>query len=197
MPDPVFTITELITQRFPERIIAGHAYRGDETIVVRREGLLSVCRALRDDLALAFNFLMDLSCVDYQTFGVRSHSAPTLRTPSPLPYFMRPMPSAETWQRQVGQEHRFEVVYHFYSLARNHRVRVKVPVPASDPVVDSVAGLWKSADWFEREAWDMFGVRFAGHPDLRRILMYKEFEGHPLRKDYPVNRRQPLIGPVN
>ncbi len=66
-----------------------------------------------------------------------------------------------------------------------------------DAEVDSLTSLWAGANWLEREVWDMFGIGFRGHPDLKRILMYKEFEGHPLRKDYPVNKRQPLIGPIN
>jgi NADH-quinone oxidoreductase subunit C len=96
---------------------------------------------------------------------------------------------------------RFEVVYHLYSVAKNHRLRVKVPVemPAdgSPPSVPSVVELWPSANWMEREVFDLYGIRFAGHPDLRRILLYDEFEGHPLRKDYPKERRQPLVGPRN
>jgi NADH-quinone oxidoreductase subunit C len=92
---------------------------------------------------------------------------------------------------------RFEVVYHLYSLARNHRLRVKVGVEEATCEVPSLVSLWPSANWMEREVWDMYGIRFAGHPDLRRILLYDEFEGHPLRKDYPKERRQPLIGPRN
>ena len=92
---------------------------------------------------------------------------------------------------------RFEVVYHLYSLDKNHRLRIKVPVEEKGPVVPTVTGLWPAADWYEREVWDMFGIRFEGHPNLKRILMYEEFTGHPLRKDYPVNKRQPLIGPKN
>ena len=76
-----------------------------------------------------------------------------------------------------------------------HRLRLAVPVEETDPEVDSLTPLWAAADWLEREVWDMFGIRFEGHPDLRRLLMYEEFVGHPLRKDYPINRRQPLIGP--
>ena len=90
---------------------------------------------------------------------------------------------------------RFEVVYHLYSLRKNHRVRIKVQLQEESPELPSVMGLWATADWFEREAWDMFGIVFNGHPNLKRILMYAEFVGHPLRKDYPVNKRQPLIGP--
>ena len=86
---------------------------------------------------------------------------------------------------------RFEVVYHLYSLKAGHRLRVKVPVPQEDPTVDSLVPLWKGANWLEREVWDMFGIRFHGHPDLRRVLLYEEFEGHPLRKDYPLGYEEP------
>jgi NADH-quinone oxidoreductase subunit C len=92
---------------------------------------------------------------------------------------------------------RFEVAYQLYSLERNTRLRVRVGVPAEPCEVDSVASLWPSANWMEREAWDLYGIRFRGHPDLRRLLLYEEFEGHPLRKDYPKERRQPLLGPRN
>lgn len=92
---------------------------------------------------------------------------------------------------------RFEVVYHFYSLKYNHRLRVKIPVAEHDNILESMTPLWKSANWFEREVWDLYGVKFSGHPNLRRILLYEGFKGHPLRKDYPINKRQPLIGPLN
>jgi NADH-quinone oxidoreductase subunit C len=92
---------------------------------------------------------------------------------------------------------RFEVVYHLYSLPRNHRVRIKARVPEEDPQIDSAVSLYPSANWMEREVWDLYGIRFRGHPDLRRLLLYEEFEGHPLRKDYPKERRQPLVGPRN
>ena len=97
----------------------------------------------------------------------------------------------------LGEEPRFEVVYHLYSVARNHRLRVKARVPEDDPVLASACPLWPSANWMEREVFDLYGIRFDGHPDLRRILLYDEFEGHPLRKDYPKEKRQPLIGPRN
>jgi NADH-quinone oxidoreductase subunit C len=92
-----------------------------------------------------------------------------------------------------GRTPRFEVVYQLRSLTHGHRLRVKVPVPEDDPSVPTASTLWKSALWAEREAFDMFGIRFTGHPDLRRILMYAEFEGYPLRKDYPLMKRQPLV----
>ncbi len=84
---------------------------------------------------------------------------------------------------------RFEAVYHLYSMPTGRRLRLKVPVPEADPVVPSVVSVWKGADWFEREAWDMFGIRFSGHPNLRRILTHDAFQGHALRKDYDPARR--------
>jgi len=151
--------------RFPGGIVETHDFRGDHTAVVDRAVLADVLRACRDDEALAFDVLMDLTAVDY------------LRYPG----------------REDGP--RFEVVYHLYSLRHNHRLRLKVRVGEDDPVVPTAVPLWPIANWMEREVWDMFGIRFQGHPDLRRLLLYEEFVGHPLRKDYPINRRQPLIGP--
>jgi NADH-quinone oxidoreductase subunit C len=97
----------------------------------------------------------------------------------------------------LGEEPRFEMVYHLYSLPRNKRLRVKARVSEQSPEIATLCELWPSANWMEREAWDLYGIRFAGHPDLRRILLYEEFEGHPLRKDYPKEKRQPLVGPRN
>ena len=91
---------------------------------------------------------------------------------------------------------RFEVVAHLYSLQHGHRLRLKTRVGdrnGEDVSVDSLSDLWGSANWMERECWDMFGIRFVGHPDLRRILLYPEFVGHPLRRDYPAERIQPLV----
>ena len=95
----------------------------------------------------------------------------------------------------LGEEPRFEVVYHLYSIPKKHRVRIKARVPEEDPVIDSVIPVWAGMDWFEREAYDMYGIVFRNHPNLKRILMYEEFEGHPLRKDYPKAKRQPTVGP--
>jgi NADH-quinone oxidoreductase subunit C len=88
---------------------------------------------------------------------------------------------------------RFMVVYHLYSLTQKHRIRLKVPVGDDDPKVDSLFSVWRGVDWFERETWDMYGIHFEGHPNLKRLLMYEEFEGHPLRKDYPLRGYQPLV----
>jgi NADH-quinone oxidoreductase subunit C len=93
----------------------------------------------------------------------------------------------------LPRQPRFEVVLHLRSVARGKRLRLKVRLGEDDPTVDSLTSVWPAADWLERECYDMFGIVFTGHPDLRRLLMYEEFVGHPLRKDYQKERRQPLI----
>ena len=97
----------------------------------------------------------------------------------------------------LGEEPRFEVVYHLKSPKLGHRLRLKARVSESVPVISSAVALFASANWMEREVFDLYGVRFEGHPRLERILLYDEFEGHPLRKDYPKEKRQPLVGPRN
>ena len=160
-------ILDDVRARFGGAVLWCHEDHGDATIVVPRGGLRDVLATCRDAGPLRFDVLMDLTAVDYSKFPGREDGP------------------------------RFEVVYHLYSLVHNHRLRVKVQVDEDDATVPSAVPLWPIADWFEREVWDMFGIRFAGHPDLRRLLMYEEFVGHPLRKDYPINRRQPLIGPAH
>ncbi len=93
----------------------------------------------------------------------------------------------------LGVDPRFEVVYNLLSTRHNHRIRLRVKVPEADLTVQSVVPVWRGADWFERYCFDMYGIRFPGHPDMRRLLMYDEFVGHPLRKDYPLRGRQPLV----
>lgn len=95
----------------------------------------------------------------------------------------------------LGETPRFEVVYHLYSLKNRQRVRIKVRLREEDPAIDSVVPVWPGIDWYEREAYDMYGIVFRNHPNLKRILMYEGFVGHPLRKDYPKAKRQPTVGP--
>ena len=159
------TIFERLRARLGASVVETHAEHGDHTAVIERAALTAALSLCREDADLGFDVLMDLTAVDYQKYPGREDGL------------------------------RFEVVYHLYSLRWNHRLRIKVRVDEDDAVVPTAVPLWPIADWFEREVWDMFGVRFDGHPDLRRLLMYEEFVGHPLRKDYPINRRQPLIGP--
>jgi len=92
---------------------------------------------------------------------------------------------------------RFEAVWYLQSFSSGRRVRLKAEVPDTDPIVPSLTGIFPSANWLEREAWDMFGIGFSGHPDMRRILMYEEFSGHPLRKDYPLKEQQPRLAQIH
>jgi NADH-quinone oxidoreductase subunit C len=125
--------------------------RDEMSIYVERSSIRDACVLLRDDTDCPFNYLADITCVDW-------------------------FPS----------EPRFEVVYHLLSISKKERVRLKVRLNGSSPALDSVTLVWPAANYFEREVFDLFGVRFAGHPYLRRLLMPEDWEGHPLRKDYPV-----------
>lgn len=188
-------LIQAIEERLPAAVIACHCYRGDATARIGRDFLVEVARMLKEDPVFQMNFLMDLTAVDFSAFGAKRSPA-FFNSSGAGAGPPRQIPDEDPWPGPPGPE-RFVVVYHFFSLPLKHRLRVEVPVDEADAEVDSLTSLWASADWFEREVWDMFGIRFRGHPNLKRILMYDEFVGHPLRKDYPVNRRQPLIGPVN
>jgi NADH-quinone oxidoreductase subunit C len=187
-------LVEAIRDGWPDAVVSAHSYRGDATLIVRREHLLGLARTLKESPTFLMSFLMDLTAVDFSAFGTRRppgffDSSGVAARPSPQ------IPDRERWGRPSGA--RFVVVYHFFSLPLKHRLRLEVPVEEDDAEVDSLTPLWPGANWLEREVWDMFGIRFRGHPNLTRILMYEAFVGHPLRKDYPVNRRQPLIGPID
>lgn len=188
------SLIDAVTERFPDGVSSSHTYRGDATLVVRPGALLDIARFLKEDPALSMNFLMDVTAVDYSAFG--KGPAPAFFTSSGVTVRPSPqIPDPDPWPGPP--ETRFAVVYHFYSMAEKHRLRLSVPVDdGPSPEVDSLTSLWPGANWLEREVWDMFGIRFGGHPDLKRILMYEEFEGHPLRKDYPVRKRQPLVRPL-
>lgn len=188
-------LLDLIRERFPDALSASHAWRSDETGVLRVPALVEVARFLKEDPRLAMNFLMDLTAVDYSTFG----QSPLLGLYTSSGSAVRPsslIEDEDPWPGPPGAA-RFVMVYHFYSTEHKHRLRLVVPLEDSDPTVETLTPLWPAANWLERETWDMYGINFHGHPDMRRLLMYKEFEGHPLRKDYPVNKRQPLVGPMN
>ena len=189
------SLIESVTDHFPDAVSAFHTFRGDATVVLRRKSLLEVARFLQEDPALQMNYLMDMTAVDYSTFGKRP--APAFFASSGVAVSPSPqIPDEDPWPGPPDQS-RFAVVYHFYSKAHKHRLRLVVPVEEAVAELDSLTSLWPGANWLEREVWDMFGIDFRGHPDLKRILMYEGFEGHPLRKDYPVKKRQPLIGPAN
>ncbi len=125
--------------------------RDEMTMYVERSAIREACSLLRDDPNCMFNFLSDVTCVDW-----------------------------------IPAEPRFEVIYHLLSISKRERVRLKVRLNGDAPALDSVTSVWPGANYFEREVFDLFGIRFLGHPYLRRILMPEDWEGYPLRKDYPV-----------
>ncbi|HUO25286.1 MAG TPA: NADH-quinone oxidoreductase subunit C [Candidatus Aquilonibacter sp.] len=135
----------------PASIRAVKFDREEMTISVDRSNLREACALLRDDADCAFNFLSDITCVDW-----------------------------------YPAEPRFEVVYHMLSIPKKERVRLKVRLASDNPTVESVTPVWTGANFFEREVFDLFGIRFTGHPYLRRLLMPEDWEGYPLRKNYPV-----------
>ncbi len=151
MENPMLT---KLKEKFSESILEVAEFRGELTIVVRREDIVSLCTFLRDEPELAFNFLSDLCGVDC-----------------------------------LGRKPRFDVNYHLYSLDKKHRLRLKVRVE-EDESIPSVTSVWSTANWHEREVFDMFGLRFDNHPDLRRILMPEDWVGHPLRKDFPLTKEE-------
>lgn len=159
---------------------------GQLTIEVKRDHLLDLCRMLRDFPEFDFKFLSDVCGVDYLEYGFDDWQTESTTATG----FGRGV--THDWLREAPTNpNRFAVVYHLLSLTQNHRVRLRVNLPdESILMVDSVMELWPSANWFEREAFDLFGILFKGHPDLRRILTDYGFQGHPFRKDFP------LIGKV-
>ncbi|HYA25307.1 MAG TPA: NADH-quinone oxidoreductase subunit C [Terriglobales bacterium] len=139
-------------QAWNPQVVEGAQFDRDEmSIYIERSSIREACALLRDDSACPFNFLSDVTCVDW-----------------------------------YPSEPRFEVIYHLLSIPQKERVRLKVRLSGDAPAVESVTSVWLSANFFEREVYDLFGIRFTGHPYLRRIQMPENWEGHPLRKDYPV-----------
>src|SRR5882757_1952817 len=159
---------EALKAKFGDAVVETHSEFGDDTAVIKAPQWKEVCRWLRDDPAMDFNMLVDLCGVDYLGSD----------------------------HKTVLSGNRFEVVIHLYSIGKRQRLRLKARVgdlEGDNAEIESVSDVWVGCNWFERETYDLMGVIFKGHPDLRRILMYPEFEGHPLRKDYPAQRTQPLI----
>jgi NADH-quinone oxidoreductase subunit C len=150
-------IIRAIREKISADIVSHHDYRGDDTLIIRRESLYKIMQILKEEFH--FEMLVDICGVDY-----------------------------------LGQQPRFEVVYHLNSLTQKVRLRIKVLLNEGE-AVDSIVPLWPIANWLERETWDMMGIKFTNHPDMRRLLMYEEFVGHALRKDYPMNKRQPRVKP--
>lgn len=152
------------------------------TLTAKKENMLELFNTLKSHEALAFEMLIDLSVVDYLHYGISDWETNRATEDG----FSRAMEEEITTEMPPCSE-RFAVVYHLLSVTHNHRLRVKIPVSEKDPVVLSVHDIWKGANWFEREGYDLFGILFENHPDLRRILTDYGFIGHPFRKDFPLS----------
>ena len=150
-------LLQKLNQRFVDVIQEMTIALDEISLEISAEQLLEVCLALRDEADFKFELLVDICVVDYSDYGVSEWHKP-----------------------------RFAVVYHFLSLVHNQRLRLRVFATAEPPQVPSVITLWPAANWYEREAFDLYGVFFVGHPDLRRLLTDYGFVGHPFRKDFPL-----------
>jgi NADH-quinone oxidoreductase subunit C len=169
MTEALQALADHLRNAFADAIAAEQLEHGELTIEVKRSELKRVAKRLRDDNMLRFEQLVDVCGVDYLAYGSEAEAG----TSDPR---RNPRPGA-----------RFAAVYHLLSVSRNQRLRVRVFLDDAMPVVDSVTDLWSSANWYEREAFDLFGIVFEGHPDLRRLLTDYGFIGHPFRKDFPLS----------
>ena len=145
----------LIQERFPGAVVQTRLFRGEKTIIVKKDDIAAICRLMRDSPETNYNYLSDITALDRLEF------------------------------LEEG-EPRFEVIYNLYSMGTFGRLRLKAQVDEDDPAIDTVEGVWPNANWNEREVYDMFGITFNNHSDLRRILMPDDWVGHPLRKDFPI-----------
>ncbi|MBI2066508.1 MAG: NADH-quinone oxidoreductase subunit C [Deltaproteobacteria bacterium] len=159
-PDPV--ILEKLKEKFPTEIVSTNDSGEMPVAVIKKAEGHSILSFMKEEPALRFDFLIDLTAIDRQKLG---------GTP------------------------RFEVVYHLYSVTLKHRLRLKIQLPEEDLRLASAVDLWKSANWMERECAEMFGILFEGHPNPKKLLLFEGFEGYPLRKDYPIDRRQKIPVP--
>lgn len=194
MADSSHDLLQKLQVRFGNTLLESKLDRGEITIEVPPDKALGIFTTLRDEADFAFNQLMDLCGVDYGAYGDAEWA--TFETSNKG--FSRGVEEhavgrsaaavSHVWEGEKGSGGRFSVIYHLLSISRNERLRVRVFAPDDElPVVDSVCTIWASANWYEREAFDLFGIVFEGHPDLRRILTDYGFIGHPFRKDFPLS----------
>ena len=190
MSETAAAFAERLRARFDDAIVAIEEPRGETTLDVPPAAWFTACRALRDEFG--FEQLMDLCGVDYLGYGSDEWDTSDVSSEG----FSRGVegkgPGSFAWGEQpssagIGSERRYAVVVHLLSLQHNRRLRVRCFADNSDlPVVASVTDIWIGANWFEREAFDLYGILFEGHPDLRRLLTDYGFIGHPFRKDFPL-----------
>lgn len=184
-------LSQVLVSTFSSKLLCNVVAVGEVTIEVSAKDVVSVCETLRDEPSLKFEQLIDLCGVDYSEYGSAEWATESVTSGG----FSRAVEPATGARLRFGEEleynsserPRFAAVYHLMSVANNHRLRVRVYCESDDfPVVPSVIDVWPVANWFEREAFDLYGIIFEGHPDLRRIMTDYGFVGHPFRKDFPL-----------
>jgi NADH-quinone oxidoreductase subunit C len=176
-------LAESIPARFADQVARVASRCGELTFEVLPGSIVAVCQALRDEADWSFEQLIDLCGVDYSLYGMDEWNTET----ATFRGFSRGTMRVAGDEAAKAEAKRFAVVYHLLSVKHNRRLRLRVFCdPGEPPMIDSVIGIWKAADWFEREAFDLFGILFRGHPDLRRLLTDYGFIGHPFRKDFPL-----------
>ena len=176
------TLLDNLQSQFGDKILKRFMHDDQLTIEIAKEHLKEVCLILRDDAAFHFEQLMDLAGIDYLAYGSDEwkKQAATLTGYSRGVSVPHPMPV------ELQPPARFAVAYQLLSIKNNQRLRLKVFIENEPPLIDSVIDIWESTNWYEREAFDLYGILFNGHPDLRRILTDYGFIGHPFRKDFPL-----------
>jgi NADH-quinone oxidoreductase subunit C len=175
-----------VTEHFSAWIEQAKIALGELTIEVKPEHLVEMCLALRDEAKFDCKSLVDVCGIDYLHYGLADWETES----TTITGFSRGV-TTSALQEHSSKPHRFAVVYHLLSLSKNHRIRLRVSIPNDhELIVDSVMEIWPSANWYEREVFDLYGILFRGHPDLRRLLTDYGFVGYPFRKDFP------LIGKV-
>jgi len=182
MSDTVDTFVTQIKQRFEGLSNDCFTSHGMVTLETNSNNLLNICKALRDEEEFSFEQLSDLCGVDYATYGQTDWETKDSSSTG----FSRGVSQGVFKEEHIENKTRFAVVYHLLSLTHNRRLRLRCSLTGEPPRIDSVISIWASADWYEREAFDLFGILFDGHPDLRRILTDYGFIGHPFRKDFPL-----------
>ena len=185
MSDINETLAARIDARFGEKLTRVPSICDELTYELNKDDLLEVAKALRDEPEFAFDLLVDICGVDYLTYGSVEWTTDSATESG----FSRGVEreSVILDESDTFDPERFAVVYHLLSIKNNFRVRLRLYTGESNPpIVKSVVDIWNSANWYEREAFDLFGVLFDGHPDLRRILTDYGFIGHPFRKDFPL-----------
>lgn len=178
----VHAILSLLQEKYAYLNFTACLSQDELTLEIPKENLRALCFALRDDEKLKFELLMDVCGVDYAQYGLSEW----VTTAATATGFERAV-SKEKETAPVWHKPRFAVVYHLLSVTHNQRLRIRTFVEGDPLFVDSVVDIWASANWNEREAFDLFGIIFQGHPDLRRILTDYGFSGHPFRKDFPLS----------